>query len=103
MSLPKAAKDMKLTLTYCDNPLWFVITALPGIQTPGLRTAPDAAAAVFSTVVAREIMARYPEVAKAVRHWSESADSDSTLTSMLERNPDLKTLLLKSTPGNRKR
>ncbi len=98
MSLPKAAKDMKLTLTYCDNPLWFVITALPGIQTPGLRTAPDAAAAVFSTVVARKIMARYPEVAKAVRHWSESADSDSTLTSMLERNPDLKTLLLKSTP-----
>lgn len=98
VSLPKAAKDMKLTLTYCDNPLWYVVTALPGIQSPDLRTAPDAAASIFSTVVAKEIMTRYPEVANAVRYWTEAADSDSTLTSMLESNPDLKTLLLKSTP-----
>ncbi|MDE5724376.1 MAG: hypothetical protein K2H99_09355, partial [Paramuribaculum sp.] len=98
VSLPKAAKDMKLTLTYCDNPLWYVVTALPGIQSPDLRTAPDAAASIFSAVVAKEIMTRYPEVANAVRYWTEAAGSDSTLTSMLESNPDLKTLLLKSTP-----
>lgn len=98
IELPKAAKDMKMTLTYCDNPLWYVITSLPGMQTPEFKSAPDAASSIFSTVVATEIMKRYPEVAKAVKYWSESADRDSTLTSMLERNADLKTLLLKATP-----
>lgn len=98
VELPKAAKDMKMTLTYCDNPLWYVITSLPGMQTPEFKSAPDAASSIFSTVVAREIIKRYPEVAKAVKYWSESADRDSTLTSMLERNADLKTLLLKATP-----
>lgn len=98
IELPKGAKDMKMTLTYCDNPLWYVVTSLPGMQTPDFKTAPYAASSLFSTVVAREIMKRYPEVAKAVKYWSESADRDSTLTSMLERNTDLKTLLLKATP-----
>lgn len=98
IELPKGAKDMKMTLTYCDNPLWYVVTSLPGMQTPEFKSAPDAASSIFSTVVATEIMKRYPEVAKAVKHWSESADRDSTLTSMLERNADLKTLLLKATP-----
>lgn len=98
IELPKGAKDMKMTLTYCDNPLWYVVTSLPGMQTPDFKNAPYAASSLFSTVVAREIMNRYPEVAKAVKYWSESADRDSTLTSMLERNTDLKTLLLKATP-----
>lgn len=43
-------------------------------------------------------MARYPEIGRAIAEWSKSDKSDSTLTSMLERNAYLKNVMLQATP-----
>ncbi len=98
MSLRRAPDSATLTLQYCDNPTWYVVTALPALGNSEMRTAPDAAAAIFSAAVAEGLLRNNPAIADALRQWSESDRSDSTLVSMLDRNADLKTVLLESSP-----
>lgn len=98
MKLPSYPKGSQITLQFCDNPIWYVVTALPGISASTARTAPEAAASLFSTAVAEGILKTVPEVKHALQQWTASDRSDSTLVSMLEQNQDLKTILLKATP-----
>ena len=94
----KSIKETKVTLQYCNNPAWYVITALPGIAPEQPTTATDAAVTLMSSAIARGIVRKYPAIGEALRQWKESDRTDSTLVSMLERNQDLKTLLLQETP-----
>ncbi|MCM1348912.1 MAG: hypothetical protein NC338_05820 [Firmicutes bacterium] len=96
--LPDYPADATVTLQYCDNPIWFVVTALPGLSSSESRTAPQAAQAIFSAAVARGILDTYPLITDALKQWTDSNKSDSTLISMLQCNADLKTFLLQATP-----
>lgn len=90
------APNAVTTIEYCDNPLWYIVLALPGISQETPMTAPAAADGLFNIAVARDLMRRSPAIADAIRQWH---DSDSqTLTSMLERNQELKTMMLNATP-----
>lgn len=98
MTIARQGADARVTLQFCNNPAWYVVTALPGLRSDKLTTPQDAADAIFSAAVAEGILRDYPAVRDALRHWAESDRSDSTLTSMLSRNADLKTVLLQATP-----
>lgn len=97
VNLPGYTPDSRVTFTYCDNPVWYVVTALPGLSQRTLGSAPEAARTIFSAAVARGLVKRYPQIATALKEWSANP-ADSTLTSMLERNADMKSLLLAATP-----
>lgn len=98
-TLPIAAgTERTLTLELCENPVWNVVTALPGLRSSLPSTSLEAIASYFSATVAEGIISRNPEIATALKTWLDSDRSDSTLVSMLERNSDLKTLLLNATP-----
>lgn len=90
--------DAKVTLEFYQNPTWSVVTALPGLRSQASITAVEAASAIASAAIAENLMKRNPEIATAVRQWLDSDRSDSTLVSMLQRNPDLKIALLEATP-----
>ena len=98
LSLPPMKPDASVTLQFCENPIWYVVTALPGLSTDQPTTAPDAARAIFSTAIAEKLLHDYPVIADAIRSWTASDRSDSTLVSMLQQNSELKYLFLKSTP-----
>ena len=98
IKLPKMPKDARVTLQFCENPTWYVVTALPGIRADKTNSALAASAAIFSAAVAEGILRTDPDIAKAIKTWISSDRGDSTLVSMLERNSDLKTVLLNSTP-----
>lgn len=98
MEIPAFGADARLTLQYCENPVWYVVTALPGLMKYDASTANQAAAAIFSASVARGLIDANPEIEKALKGWLASEKSDSTLTSMLNRNSDLKMMLLNATP-----
>lgn len=98
VALPTIADSAQVTLQFCENPAWYVVSALPGIRGDKAKSAPSAAAAIFSAAVADGLLRDYPEIADALRLWTASDRSDSTLTSMLERNADLKIALLNATP-----
>ena len=97
-TIPQIGSDARVTLEYCDNPTWYVVTALPGLRKEKISTADQAADAIFSAAIADGLLRNNPSIAGALREWNNSEKSDSTLTSMLQRNSDLKTMLLKATP-----
>ncbi|MBD5241048.1 MAG: hypothetical protein HDS59_03080 [Barnesiella sp.] len=97
LTLPDYSPDSKVILTYCDNPVWNVVTALPGMSRRNNDSASEAARNIFSAAVAEGLVKRYPQISEAIRTWSKNPQ-DSTLTSMLERNADMKSLLLSATP-----
>lgn len=98
MTIAQQGRDARVTLQLCDNPTWYVITALPGLRKAVMSTPQQAADAIFSAAVAEGILRDQPAVRDALRQWTSSDGSDSTLVSMLQRNNDLKTLLLQATP-----
>lgn len=98
MQLPDAPADARITLQFCQNPTWYVVTALPGLRKGNQNDALSAGAAIFSAATARGLMRTNPAIAEAIKEWSRSDRSDSTLISMLQRNADLKTVLLECTP-----
>lgn len=98
MRLPPLPDNAQVTLQYCENPMWYCVTALPGLRSGESRSSTSAMAAIFSAAIAEGIIRNNPEIALAFKQWQQSDRSDSTLTSMLERNQDLKTILLNSTP-----
>lgn len=98
MRLPEIPEGANATLQYCDNPLWTVVTALPGISQGKPTTSAEAAANIFSASVAGKIVKENPVIVDALRKWISAGAVDSTLVSMLERNPELKQLALGATP-----
>lgn len=95
LELPK--DSVNVTLQYCDNPAWYVITALPGLSEAGANTSTQIASELYSAAVAKGLLGKYPQIKDAIRQWSISDKSDSTLVSMLERNEALKNIMLKAT------
>lgn len=98
MKLPSMPADARVTLQFCENPAWYVVTALPGLLNLEPSTANEAGAAIFSAAIADGLLRSNPVIADALREWQRSDRSDSTLVSMLERNADLKIVLLNATP-----
>lgn len=98
VDLPAMPADARVTLQYCDNPLWYVVTALTGLRASEPSTSVEAASAIYSAAIADGLLRTDKEIAAVLKQWTESDRSDSTLVSMLERNTDLKTVLLSATP-----
>lgn len=89
--------DGRAFLKFTENPAWEVVSALPGLRENKINSSIEAASALFSASVAEGLMRSYPEVARALRAWSENP-SDSALVSELSKNSELKSILLNSTP-----
>lgn len=99
VSIPKLDKDAKVTLTYCDNPIWECVTALPSILKPESVNILSQADALFGNAVASGLFRKYPKLIDAVREMADPNNvADSVLYSPLEKNPELKTVLLNNTP-----
>ncbi|MCH5319753.1 MAG: hypothetical protein J1E38_08620 [Paramuribaculum sp.] len=101
-SYTKEIKSIKpeeeVVLEYCDNPLWYVVTTLPGLSVPTINIATDIAGSLFSNIVSKELPKRYPIIKEAISYWKQFGSEDSVLISSLSKNEDLKNFLLKSTP-----
>ncbi len=87
----------RISLTFCENPAWTVVSALPGLRENISDDANSAAAAIFSACVSRGIIKGNPAIAAALKQWIDNP-SDSALVSMLQKNEDLKIAVLNSTP-----
>lgn len=96
MQLP-FEESAKITLTYCDNPIWSVVSALPGLRKEISNYANSAAAAIFVAATSRGILKSNPKIEEVLNIWATNP-TDSALTSALEKNGDLKIVALNATP-----
>ena len=98
--LPKFPKDARVTLEYCDNPVWYCVLALPTIFSDSYCTATHAAHSLFALQVAQGVAKEQPQIKEAVTYWKQH-NEDSTLVSMLQKNQDLKIGTLLASPWMR--
>ena len=97
MQLPQSARNARVTLEYCDNPVWYCVTALPTIYDEHCVTASSLAHNLFALEVAQGVAKSQPQVREAINYWKAN-EQDSTLVSMLAKNQDLKIGTLLASP-----
>lgn len=96
---PKDADDKKLTVEYTANPTWLMIQALPYMAEPVENNSVSLVASYYANVLGRFIMNQSPVIRKVVELWKkEDKGGDNSLMSALEKNQELKTLVLDETP-----
>lgn len=90
-------KDGEVTLQYCNNPVWYCLTALPEISEPKSDNLLSLIYAYFGNALSSGLANQYPVIREALTLCSNDKSSDSPLISALQRNSQLKTLALENT------
>lgn len=92
------AQKKQLTIEYTQNPAWLSILSLPSIAEPKDNNAIDIAAALYANITARAILNASPNIKNVLEIWRKNPTKESPLTSALEQNAELKSLVLAETP-----
>ena len=99
--IPADAKGSKLTFEYTNQPAWLMIQALPTVGSPSDDNAISQAASFYANSLGRYILQQNPQAKTAFELWSQESgvgSQETSLTSALAKNQDLKDLLLNETP-----
>lgn len=103
---PADATDKKLTVEWTENPAWLMLETLPYMNSQDQTTIYSKAAAYYANALGATILNAMPEKTKqTILRLNESGSSSSATVpeasasgSPLEKNAELKTLLLNETP-----
>ena len=100
---PQGTDQQKLTIEYTNNPAWLMVQSLPTLGQPWEHSAIDQAASYYSNLLAKHILDQNPQAKRIFEQWKQESLSvvspqTSTLQSQLDKNEDLKDLILQETP-----
>ena len=96
LNAPKGITPYRLTLELTANPVWYAVLALPTINTPQTENVTEITASYYVSTLATAIANANPRITDAIRQWMQKPDA--TLTSPLEKNQELKSILLQLSP-----
>jgi Bacterial Alpha-2-macroglobulin MG10 domain/Alpha-2-macroglobulin family/MG2 domain len=85
-----------LTVEFTANPAWYAVEALPYLMEYPYECAEQTFDRLYANAVASRIVSGSPRIAQVFVRW-RTADT-SALLSTLEKNPELKSVLLEETP-----
>ncbi|MBP5340219.1 MAG: alpha-2-macroglobulin [Prevotella sp.] len=96
--VPSDATQAKLTFEYTNNPVWLLIQALPTLGHPDDDCAICQSASVYSNTLGQYIVDQNPQAKHVFEQWMREAGTETSLNSALQKNEELKDLLLTETP-----
>ena len=96
LNSPKEITPYRLTLEFTTNPTWYAVLALPSINTPQTDNVTEITASYYVSMLATAIANANPQIANTIRQWMNKPDA--ALTSPLEKNQELKSVLLQLSP-----
>jgi hypothetical protein len=99
----------KLTIEYTNHPAWLMIQALPTMANPNTKDAISLATAIYANSISSYLVRQSPEIEKMVKLWqmeetgignqaSGDKKRETSLMSSLQKNEELKSILLDETP-----
>lgn len=94
----KHAQDAKVTIEYTNNPAWLMIQALPSVSTTNSNNAISLMTAIYSNTIAQYILNQSPSIKQVIALWKQEKGKETSLMSNLEKNQELKSLVLNETP-----
>ena len=95
---PQGTDQQKLTIEYTNNPAWLMVQALPTLGQPWEHSAIDQAASYYSNLLAKHLLDQNPQTKRVFEQWKQEQGSETSLHAQLEKNEDLKDLVLAETP-----
>lgn len=99
LELPKMKGAGNVTLNYCDNPYWYVLTSLSGKLYPESESSIEQAVALYSLSVATGMLEKNPKLKEGLKlALEDEAARSSLLLSPLAKNQSLKISALNCTP-----
>jgi uncharacterized protein YfaS (alpha-2-macroglobulin family) len=87
-----------LSVEFSSNPAWYAVQALPTISGPENENALDYFTAYYANSLAAFIANSNPKIAATFDQWKKAGGSREALLSNLEKNKELKNMLLEETP-----
>jgi len=87
-------KHHKLTLEMTSNPAWYAIQALPYLMEYPYECAEQTFARYYANALASHIETSNPKIQKVFKKWATS----DALLSNLEKNKELKSIIIEETP-----
>jgi uncharacterized protein YfaS (alpha-2-macroglobulin family) len=91
-------ENYRLTLEFSGNPVWYAIQALPTLAIPQTDNILSWFAACYSNTLATQIVNKSPKIKSIIDIWTKQGGTKETLLSNLEKNEELKAILLEETP-----
>ena len=95
---PTGTTQQKLTIEYTNNPAWLMVQSLAVVGQPWEHSAIDQAASYYSNLLAKTLLEQSPQVKTIFESWKRETGAEQTLQSQLEKNQELKDLVLAETP-----
>ena len=89
-------KNHKVTLEFTSNPAWYAIQALPYLMEYPYECSEQTFSRYYANSIASHVANSNPKIKRVFDQWSQY-DSDAFLSN-LEKNQELKALLLQETP-----
>ncbi len=94
----KGVKPFRTTLELTANPIWYAVQALPTLTQPENDNIISWFASYYSNTLASYIATAHPRIRQVISQWKAQGGNASTLYSNLEKNAELKNILLQETP-----
>lgn len=94
----KTAENYRLTLEFTSNPAWFAVQALPVLSNPDNDNAVNWFVSYYANTLGMYIGKTYPKVSAMIEAWKKQGGNEDTFLSNLEKNEELKNVLLEETP-----
>jgi TonB-dependent SusC/RagA subfamily outer membrane receptor len=91
-------ENYSLTLEYASNPAWYAVQALPSMANPTNENAVNWFASYYVNTLGSSIVRQYPKVASIIQTWLQQGGDKETLVSKLQKDEELKAVLLEETP-----
>lgn len=93
-----SSDNYRLTLEYASNPAWYAVQALPTMSNPTNENAVNWFASYYVNTLGSSIVRQYPKVAAMIQAWTKQGGNEQTLVSKLQKDEELKAVLLEETP-----
>ena len=90
--------NKKLTIEYTNNPAWLMIQALPAMGKPRDNDAISQMASYYANSIGKFIVDQNPKVKTVFQLWKNEKGEETSLMSALEKDQELKDLVLNETP-----
>lgn len=94
----RTATDRRLTVEFTGNPAWYAVQALPVLSLPGGDNAISWATAYYANSLAGFIANSQPRIKAVFDSWKATGGTKETFLSQLEKNQDVKNILLDESP-----
>ena len=89
-------RDYALTLNFSTNPVWYAVQALPSLANISTKRPENAFYVFYANTLSAHIANNIPNLMAYIKKWQ--IETPDALLSQLEKDQDLKAILLQETP-----